>query len=430
MPDIPTLQGESGKNEVFFPKTNPIVFFRAGDYEAYLDAAKREVNVPFCQHFHENDLISFQFFHNVEKTNGFDMYVVINNVRIHWLDAVYIGSYMPDNITIGTFPTNYYERKDGRGIYCFSRRVSEIRIDEQAGSFWVEGEQLIHDGDKFYFEIRIDANNIFRTNELQCKNDTEGTKLIHYNYSGEDEYYNFSTNFQLMQNGYEIRLPAEFLPITQKANKEIFQTYKGDFELVSALPYETVTLIMGMDTGKGLPDWLIRNLNFIFHLNDKRIDGVRYELVEGSELQVEIIQGYNHRILQIELCKKDDDSKELLDSSGIPIQPIDGGNFGVFVDYINREHTLGTITAKINTDWFFQPITAFEGYSFSTLLGRGTTVINFSVERNTTTDEIVTDFRFVNKDNELIDTVSLTRPPISEGLCVGKLCETFFIQPC
>jgi hypothetical protein len=118
-----------------------------------------------------------------------------------------------------------------------------------------------------------------------------------------------------MPKGYDIRLQSEFLPLSQKANKESFQAYDGSYSLSGGMPYETVTLLIGAENGVGVPDWLIRNLNYIFLLNEKTIDGVPYELTDNSELETEIITGYNNRFLRIEMGRKDiEDWKRVLSS--------------------------------------------------------------------------------------------------------------------
>lgn len=427
---------------VYFPRTNPIVFTRKGDYEPYKDAALREHKALFCQQFHENDLISWQM--RIEREEGFrfELYIIINGKEVHY-GGLSIGR-VP--ATIGGFynffyiPINSGEASgNGSGIVGFSRRVSEIRekdIDGGGGIF-IEGRRLINDGDRFHFKIEItykndlgnfDVLDIFESNDLICKNDTSFTKLIHYDYTEWEDYLNFGTLFNYMTKGYDIRLQCEFLPLNQKANKEIFQTYNGSSELVSAVPYETVNLAIGLQNGVGVPDCLIRNLNYIFHLNEKTIDGVPYELVEGSELEMEIMQGYNHRFLRIELCKKNvEDWKaiEIKDPNQIQLKP------QVFIEYENvNEKETGQITIKYDRDFYLLDAVGqmFDIYTFSQISGSGTDRITFDAVRNTTGSTIVTTINIIDKyTHEIVGDIVLELPSVARGVCFWKICETFHI---
>jgi len=156
--------------DVLFPKTNPIIFGRESDYEPYHDPLLHETERKFCQQFADTDLISFQFNH-IGKTIGFSVIVVINGVEYTLMEYLTFGSNMPSDITISNFGGSYI-RKNNNGLYYFSRRVSEIRIDKEVGGMWIEGERLIYDGDDFYFKIYTDgvnSNSVFYSNTLVCK---------------------------------------------------------------------------------------------------------------------------------------------------------------------------------------------------------------------------------------------------------------------
>ena len=415
--------------DVLFPKTNPIIFGRESDYEPYHDSLLHETERKFCQQFADTDLISFQFNH-IGKTIGFSVEIVVNGVEYTLMDILYTGGNMPENMTESNFGGSYI-RKNNNGLYYFSRRVCEIRIDREVGGMWIEGERLIYDGDDFYFKIYTDgvnSNSIFYSNKLVCKNDTTKTKLIHYTQldTGTDPV--FGTRFDLMTKGYDIRLQAEFLPLNQKAGKEIFQVYDGGFDLVSSLPYETVKLQIGMENGAGLPDWLLRNLNYIFHLNDKTIDGVRYELVEGAELETEIVQGYNPRMVSIELAKKDveDWKNTYLATVHNPTIPS-----GIFVRYNDlRNYTTGVLTIVGADRFYLDSLNAsFFRYNFSQLSGIGTVEIQFSTTINTTDKDIITEINIVDRaTNIVVGKAKLELPVVRTGVCNWEICDTFFVR--
>ena len=294
--------------DIFFPKTNPIVFFKDDEYLPCKDAALREKIPCFIQQFNENDIIAFQFrLENFSPVTTVNLLITLNDKETLLYDklSLYLnggssGS-TPNFICFSNNIVINFQLFLKRTI-IFSQSIYEINEN-----IYGQTNKFINDGDRFYFTLQIISSNgeeaEIKSNELICKHDNTDTKLIHYDYSDKD-YLAYSTNFQLMPNGYDIRLQCEFLPVTQKANKETFQNYDGAFALVSATPYETVKLLIGDKNGIGVPDWLIRNLNYILHLDQKTIDGVPYELTESAELEVDIYPGYNHRFLQIELAKK------------------------------------------------------------------------------------------------------------------------------
>ena len=406
--------------KVYFPETNPIVFSREGDYEAYKDASLMEFRTGFCQQFHEDDLISFQMRWEKEYNEAFrvELYVVVNGIKHHY-----------GGLGVGRVPAGKLHdffslplRGSEYGVIGFSLKVHEIKVNDN---------RIIKDGDSFYFQLEIEEKNndifevidIFVSNELVCKNDISLTKLIHYSYSDSDEYTSFGTVFEKMPKGYDIRLQCSFAPLSQKANKEVFQAYNGTFDLVSAVPYETVTLLIGDKNGIGVPDWLIRNLNYIFHLDEKTIDGVGYELCEGSELEVEIATGYNHRFLKIELSKKESENWRKLGSIVNPPVII------VIYDDTSRKNT-GTISVIYDSNFYLQPLEIKDigNYALSQSSGIGTQQIQFTSINNTTEEDIITQYNMIDKiTNEVVGVVELVLPPTRRGICFWKICETFHV---
>ena len=416
-------------NSIFvnFPKTNPIVFRKEGEYEPYNDAALREHKARFCQQFHEDDRISFQMRINKPTSGvGISIYFIVNDNEILF-----------NTLSLGNFPTQIKELNDYEmfwfplnvgtsnveGVVGFSMKISDII--KKVNVITSEYKRLINDGDRFNIRIDVQNGEQFISNDLMCKNDTTGTKLIHYNYSDADDYLNYGTIFQKMIYGYDIRLKSEFLPLNQNANKEIMQNHDGSFTLISSLPYETVNLLVGAENGVGVPDWLIRNLNYIFHLDDKTIDEVPYELVEGSELEVEIVTGYNHRFLNIEIAKKEIEDWKL----GFESQFVEQDPPNIFKEYEDNNKTTGTVVIKYEGDYYLRYAEGLTDlYTFSSLSGSGTERITFTADKNLTAETISTKIYVVDlATNTDVGDFTLELPPVNTGICFWKICENFHI---
>ena len=416
---------------VSFPNTNPIIFTRDGDYDPILDAKKHEVVPYFCQQFAENDLLSFQIkFSNAPEAEKAILEVIVNGVvyEIARLKMSFPGipffSTTIENSDRSTFwwrfkgnPNTQLSDLNAENVLFLSKRINEIKIGNN---------QLIKDGDVFQVRLRL-WNDAYYSNKILCSNDTDGTKLIHYTSSDTSPEPTFGTYFNLMTRGYDIRLQADFLQVSQKANKEIFQTHKGNFDLVSSVPYETVKLQIGMNNGVGLPDWLIRNLNTIFHLDEKTIDGVGYELVEGAELESEIITGFNNRHVGIELSKKETETwRHSKGQTQTQIAP------EIFVTYDDGFSRTGTITIRMDDNISFRlasPDDSFSNYAFSQTTGTGTTQIQFSSLRNVTENDIITALKIIDrKTDELIAPTQLELPAVTTGICFWEVCNNFIID--
>lgn len=395
--------------DVYFPKTNPILF-DMNEYHSYQDVALHESHREFIQQFTETDRLSFQFqvrYDQVFKPTC-ELSFIVNGNKFSYGNLILEGNR-------GDYPSFFYKgngsTNSGTGVVCFSLPINEIKIN---------GNQIITNKDDFQIEIKISGNTtkIFTSNKIKCCNETYRTKLLHYSQSSKEGDINFSTFFYYMPKGYDIRLPAEFLHVEKKANKSVFQTYKGDFELISSFPYETVKLIIGAENALGVPDWLISNLNFIFHLDEKEIDGVRYELTDNSEFEVERYVRYNNRIVSIELSKKEDNWNK-----------VDGSVIGTaFKKYTENDNTKGQIVVKYDDKFYITGSNALLDYTFSEISGKGNSVIDFSTQKNIGDVSKETVVKIVDyKTDEIIQEIPLTLPPARTGICFGKLCDTFYI---
>jgi hypothetical protein len=438
-------------NSVFFPRTNPIVFERYYDngmpppYRSYHDAAKHEVNRDFCQPYCETDMFTFQMQENIkENFSYFTLYIVCNGIPFNLGGAISTGAYIGNNFVSSPNTQDYYElyeRKNGFGVHYFQMPV--LYVKNKLNNTTIK----LKDGDIFYFEYSI-AGRKFRSNTLvyydlelsiMDHNNTliimsnpklEGTKLIKYHHNSVFDP-DFDTYFKNMHHYYQIRLPAVFSQLNQKSSKEIFQNYNGKFDLVSAIPFETIKLHLGTKDGMGIPDYLIRNLNYIFHLNDKKIDDVAYELTDQSELETEIVTGYNNRFLSIELCAKDVQES---DASGGGIGS--NTNISIITKYDDPSvKTSGEIfilnsSTEDMTNWRIETKVVSERsrYSFSTNISNQSFSFR-SINKNLSELILYTDVNIIDRsNNNVIGTIVLELPPVTTGVCFWTICDTFYVK--
>ena len=404
---------------IIFPRTNPIVF-NVGNYEPYEDAMKYEVQRDFLQQFAESDRISFQgktsiTSHSLPNALRLNLYFEVNGERTEYIsNDGWVYPYSNSGTYPNFFSKLYINREErpptSTGIFVFSMKISEILIN---------GQRVIKDGDVFRIILKFN-DTLFASNYLNCCNDIKDTKLISYTQSNSN-CEDFDTLFSLVPKGYNIRVPAKFISVAQKADKEVFQAYNGKFSLVGAMPYETTTLQIGLINGIGIPDWLIRNLNVIFHTDTKLIDGVRYELTDSSDFSVEKISGYGNRFISVELSKKDGDSLKI---GGLT------GTISVNVTRLNKYETAGKITVLgIDRPYYIDGDSNFLLYFLDKTTSNKNDEFAFTAIKNTTTQDIFTNV--VIRDlitDDILKEVTLELPVFSDGICNWKICETFRIS--
>jgi len=446
--------------KVFFPFTNPIVFTPENSYQPCQDDRLHEFIPCFQQQFAEFDRLSFQISwtnHNpiLDSTQTLEIYVVKNDVEYLFKSLTF-----NTDLSKGNYPTHFIKQSkisvsNYCGVFCFSHLISEItngyqypEYDELTTyhindlvsyngenyicfvqnvghspadpNYWnsLGYENLISEGDVFKIRLRLNTN-IIDSNELIYKFDTSKTKLIHYYNTSINDSVTHNTFFYYMPFGYDIRLPAEFQHSTQKADKEVFQSYDGYFNLISALPYQVENLIIG--GYDGIPDELIRNINFILHCDNKTIDAIPYELTTESELEVNYFDAHNNRILNVELCRKTLDTQEY----NPPI-----GSASGYIIYDNVEKKTGKLTVVTDANYYItSDSNGILGYTFSEIVANGTKEITFETNTNTTETTIYTTINIVNiNTNVIMSTLILELPPATKGVGYWTIGEFYVSQ--
>jgi len=286
--------------------------------------------------------------------------------------------------------------------------------------------EFITDKTCFYLKLDIEDEELdplmsFESNYIYINNDVEATKLLHYTQTAKLGDVTFNTEFHKMIFGYDLRLPAFFAPVQPSGEREIFTTYEGVTELISAIPFQIDTLLIGHKNGIGIPDWLVRNLNYIFNCDQKTIDGIAYELTEDAEITPDYVKGYNNRFLSISMIKIEKDYNEVVEK---------GNNDSVYVEYTEwRENREGYIIVNTLKNWYISSLTAFEQYSFTEIAGKGVTRIDFKTSSyNTSGSDITTNLTFRYLDtNAIFSTILLTLKPLISGIGYWKIGDTFRI---
>lgn len=285
--------------KVFFPYCNPIQFRKVGVFENYDDAMQFEEAPEFKQPFFLSDRIQFivNWSDLFAISHNISLDVVVNNLRINL-----INQEVNDQGSGGVFYSSYYKQEYQSksilsGYYIFSEVISNIKKD---------GNLLIKEYDEFYFIFTL-LGTEYISNKMELISCIDETKLLQYGIVSDQrskpvQNIYFDTLFSALFTPFEIRIPAIFLTPEYNSNTELFDSYTRNVELISSVPFENVTLEIGKN--QGIPDWFIKNLNFIFHCKGKKIDGVDYELTPETSFEVQKIPGYNLRFLNILMSPK------------------------------------------------------------------------------------------------------------------------------
>lgn len=279
---------------VSFPFTNPVAFNLEGTYHNYMDAFGVEQLGCHVQPWAKGDLISWQvcwYKRSTAYTTDVRLDIEVNGVSR--LFRQYSG--IQGDVSGGTFYTTYYISMTespaySNGCYVFSDRIENVT---DSGN-----QRMLHEGDRFRFILTVGGTR-YESGPQAFVADKHGTKLLHYSHTRKRL---FDTQFSSVQKGYEIRLHAMFEHPEPVVNSEFMESYERDIELVSAVPAENIVLEVGGN--RGVPDWLVRNLNHIFHCDIKSIDGVAYELTPDAKIEPERVDGYNPAFLRIGMARK------------------------------------------------------------------------------------------------------------------------------
>lgn len=404
--------------KVCFPHTNPIAFERLiGEYQPYMDAYESEGDECWAMPILQTDLLTFQMYWrgNVSQKIRFVVdakYIDddggTGNVNLH---DFYITSDSYMAVDTNTPPAWGVENiRSGavcNGFFYFNRLISNFGLPVNTK----------------YFRISVGIDDIggtdytyYHSSWMKPVTETKGTKLVQYTDSRE---YHFDTFFGKMPNFYSMRLPAVFLHPSPKAEKEVFQGYDMSTELVSASPYETVTLEIGGN--KGLPDYIVRNLNFIFHCDTKTIDGVEYELSPDANFEPQRVERYNLSWLDIELCPKDT-------KNGIEHNQ---GSGNVVPQIVITPITIEDLTLQIeypeNRMWRVQ---ADSTMYLSRRSGMGSAEVTARVQKNLTASSITYSLSLYDvESNTAVYAKSLIVEPVTVGIGYGIVGDTLYVKP-
>lgn len=403
--------------KVFFPYCNPIQFKNEGVYENYLDAQVFEEAPHFVQQFHENDRIQFIVnWSEVIVTNHLitlDLIVngVRSNLKEHNVPAYGYG---------GDYYTSYFNQQlqsktSASGYYIFSNLIKDIKKDN---------DRLLQNCDEFQFVLNLFGVDYYSNILTLIENPSE-TKLLQYGIvsdsrvSRQSEVVYFDTLFSALFEPFEIRLPATFLQPKYKSNKEVFASYSQNMELVSAIPFENIVLEIGKNIG--IPDWFIKSLNFIFHCRGKKIDNIEYELTSDSNLESEIIEGYNLRYLKVELAPTK--NKFSFVNEVATVLPIFSE---ITLNRVGKIMT-GCITISGIGEWNIDDAKngTLLSISLSQIKGRDESEVTITSPLNKTATDIEHNLVFKTKDSQI--EIKVIVPPIKSGIGYGKIGETFYI---
>lgn len=397
---------------VSFPFTNPVAFNREGTYHNYVDAFVREQTECHVQPWCQGDLISWQVcWYKRSTAQATDVRIDIEVNGVSRLFRQYGG--IQGNVDGGTFYTTYYSSRNesaafSNGYYVFSDRINNIRD--------AANQPMLNVGDGFRFVLTINGIR-YESGPQKYISDGEGTKLLHYSHSKKRL---FDTQFSAVQKGYEIRLQAAFEHPQPVANAEFMEGYERDIELVSAVPAENIVLEVGGN--RGIPDWLVRNLNHIFHCDIKSIDGVAYELTPDAKLEPERVTGYNFAFLRIGMAKKRNEFSLRTGSADKKPIPIVIGNDVIEIAlpyvgegtrwYLDDAHSGGLIEADVS-QWN----------------GIGSTDITIRLPRNNT--RVEREWRITVRnhgDDSVIAEVEHTQNRRMIGIDYGIVEDNFFVR--
>lgn len=402
--------------KVFFPYCNPIQFKNEGVYENYLDAQVFEESNPFIQPFSEDDRIQF-------IVNWSDIGIFTHNIQIDVIVNGVRKTFKEHNVPAygygGEYYTSYFKQQKqshtlASGYYIFSDQIKDIKVNNT---------RLIQNCDEFQFVITLFGVEYF-SNTLTLISDVSETKLLQYgsvssSKTKQSEYVQFDTIFSAFFEPFEIRLPATFLQPKYKSNKEVFMSYSMNVELVSAIPFENIVLEIGKSIG--IPDWFIRSLNFIFHCRGKKIDGVEYELTADSNLDSEIIEGYNLRYLKVELAPTKNKYSFVNEvATAFP-------NFSELTLSRSGKMMIGSVTISGLGEWYFDDNKngTLLKITLSQIKGVDESEVTITSPLNFTGNVVEYTLVFKNKDSQLVMKVIV--PPIKSGIGFGKIGETFYI---
>lgn len=138
----------------------------------------------------------------------------------------------------------------------------------------------------------------FYSEPIWLKEKHKGSYLISY----KNRYNKDYVLFEQTGKRFHMRMPAD-LAYVPSGDKVVFEDQQRNSFLLSGRAKSNWELTIG-GSGKYIPDYAIDIINHIFHVDDIKIDGKSYSVIESSELEVSKIEGYPLRSVSILLGER------------------------------------------------------------------------------------------------------------------------------
>lgn len=121
-----------------------------------------------------------------------------------------------------------------------------------------------------------------------------GTLLYKYKNSENDFSVIFDTNIE-----FNIRVEGTIKEFTPSSDDIIYNDQEKNVTLLNSVPYRSWKLYVG--NVPGIPDWMLDKVNRVLACDQKNIEGVDYEKVEGSKWEVVREVDYPFQGMSIEI---------------------------------------------------------------------------------------------------------------------------------
>lgn len=405
------------------PYTNPVYFDKLTDdgveYRVWHDSLINEQYRHYTQRWSLSDRLSLQFsWENIPAANNLSIVVRF------YVNGVLSGSvtkHIGSSLLQGDMYTDFIVQRMNEsgtslnGCYCFSQIIGYIRHDN--------GLLSLQDGDCLEIEVGDPTGATWMSNRMKVTDRLNGTKLIHYSNISALMQNEYDTYFGYMPFGYDLRIEADFHEQTPGNSVSVFQDYNGGYELVSALPFETVKLTIG-DDGVQIPRYLQRTLNAVMSCSEKSIDGEDFEIT-GEPLSVDRIDGYANDVYSVVIA---------LSKNRFSYQSEGEHAFSAYAEeYMEQQNKVqtGSISIFTTEDWYVNPASIEDSDIVLDKVsgGAGTTKIDYELPKNTTQDEVKT-IEFVSVlTNEVIGTASVvSRRTFAGGIGYMRVGDTMAVS--
>ncbi len=424
MPNTLRNISDTAQSEFRVPFTNPFFMRKEGQEMAWDGSLREEESREYVQKWNSTDRFSFQFsWTGINKSEPSPMlYIqIVVNGEVKF-DRTYALELNGIEQREGTMYGDYMVNRAGEkgkmnGVYCFSQILGEI----QEG-----GSRIIRNGDCFKVRCVDMLGGVWESSAMECTDETDGTKLFHYNSTCSKEQEQQDTFWGYMPFGYEIRLDASFTELTPKMESEVFEGLGGDYNLMSATATERMKLVIGSPS-VWMPRKYLRIMNAMMACDDKQVEGIGFELPEGGTIEVERVQGYANDMYSCEIARKENRRSDR--------SKVHAKDFEAFCDMeITRKEPIaaeGIIEVFSNENWYIDEKTLPDTINLGAFAGtRGRNVIRVEVQRNYTDEDIKETITILDLEtNEKIgDLVVVRKAEKRKGLNYMKIGDTFKIS--